>query len=91
MPRNKLIRYSMADKVFLTADFIILLLFFIILAYPLLFIISASFDSANASLSTSLLPRNFSLQGYKAVFEYEYIWIGYLDGPLYSGRGSGDQ
>lgn len=84
MPRNKLIRYSMADKVFLTANFIILLLFFIIVAYPLLFIISASFDSANASLSTSLLPRNFSLQGYKAVFEYEYIWIGYGNSLLYT-------
>ena len=61
--KNKLTRYNWADRVFLTVDFIVLFIFFLLIAYPLLFIISASFDSANSTLSASLIPRQFSLEG----------------------------
>ena len=56
-----------------------MLLFFIIVAYPLLFVISASFNGANSTLSLSLWPEKFSLEGYRAVFEYKYIWTGYAN------------
>ena len=82
--KNKLTRYNWADRVFLTVDFIVLFIFFLLIAYPLLFIISASFDSANSTLSASLIPRQFSLEGYRAVFEYEYIWIGYRNSLIYT-------
>ena len=80
--RHTAIRHTAGDYVFLAADWLILILFFLILAYPLLYVIASSF-SAMQITTLSLIPKRFSLEGYRAVIEYKYIWIGYANSLLY--------
>lgn len=81
--KNMAIRHTFSDKVFLTIDWIVLTLFLLIIAYPLLFVISASFSAGTSIMSLSLLPARPSLEGYRAVFEYKDIWTGYGNSLIY--------
>ena len=85
--RHTAIRHTAGDYVFLAADWLILILFFLILAYPLLYVIASSF-SAMQITTLSLIPKRFSLEGYRAVIEYKYIWIGYVNSLLYMALGT---
>ena len=80
--RNSAIRHTAGDHAFLAVDWLILILFFLILAYPLLYVIASSF-SAMQITTLSLIPKRISLEGYRAVIEYKYIWIGYANSLLY--------
>ena len=57
--------------------------FLVIIAYPLLFVVSASFSAGATTMSLSLIPKRFSLAGYEAVFQYADIWSGYANSLLY--------
>ena len=52
---NLFVRDTVGDKIILTINFIALCLFLIIIAYPLLFVISASFSAGTATMSLSLI------------------------------------
>ena len=67
-----------------------LLLVLICTAYPFIYIISCSFSSGDALLSgqIKLLPKEFSLIGYRTVFQYTPIWTGYLNSLLYMFSGT---
>ena len=80
------IRESRGDKVYLAFNGTFLTIFFLMVAYPLIYIISSSFSSTDAVISGHvwLLPVDFSLDGYKAVFEYSPIWIGYFNSIFYT-------
>ena len=54
--KNRAIRYCASDKAFLAADWIILSLFLIVLAYPLLYVVASSFSSIPIT-GISLLPQ----------------------------------
>ena len=71
--------YSKGDKAFVIFVGIILTLFFIAVLYPCVFVISASFSSGTAVQSgrVVLFPVDFSLDGYKTVFNTPTIWTGY--------------
>ena len=86
--KNQAIRHTTADKVFLALDWIILTVFLIIIAYPLLFVISASFSSGTSVMSLSLWPEKPSLVGYRTVFEYKDIWTGYGNSLFYMAFGT---
>ncbi|MDR0554281.1 MAG: carbohydrate ABC transporter permease [Treponema sp.] len=86
--KHRLIRYTLGDKVFLFFDCLILTLFLIVLAYPLLYIISASFTAGVSVMSLSLIPQRVSLAGYEAVFQYGPIWTGYLNSLIYMAGGT---
>ncbi len=81
---KRAIRHTFSDRVFLTVDFIILLLLLIIIAYPLLYIFFASFNAQVTKMGLSLIPEKWSLQGYNAIFEYKYIWSGYWNSIVYT-------
>ena len=85
--RKTAIRHTAGDYAFLAFDWLILILFFLILAYPLLYVIASSF-SAMQITTLSLIPKRFSLEGYRAVIEYKYIWIGYANSLLYMTLGT---
>ena len=85
--RHTAIRHTAGDYAFLAFDWLILILFFLILAYPLLYVIASSF-SAMQITTLSLIPKKFSLEGYRAVIEYKYIWIGYANSLLYMTLGT---
>lgn len=81
---------SRGDRVFLAFNNVFLTLFLLLVAYPLIFIISSSFSSTDAVISGHvwLYPVDFSLDGYTAVFEYGPIWVGYLNSIFYTLAGS---
>lgn len=84
MKRRKNIRHTPADIAFLTLDWAILGLFLLVLAYPLLYVVSASLSGGLSTMRLSLIPTRFSLEGYRAVFQYRYIWIGYRNSLYYT-------
>jgi len=51
----------------------------IIIAYPLIYVLSSSFSSGSAVSAGKVLlwPVDFSLTGYKLVFSYRQVWTGY--------------
>ena len=64
----------------------VLILLFVLLIYPILFVISASFsapDMVNAG-KVILLPKGFTLDGYRRILQYDEIWLGYANTLFYT-------
>lgn len=76
------------DSVFLTLDTLMMIVFGVLIAYPLLFILLESFDASPGTLSLNLIPKQWSIEGYRAVFEYKWIWIGYRNSLAYTVAGT---
>lgn len=66
-----------SDRIFIIVDVILLLLILVVIIYPLLYVVASSFSGGTQLSGLSLIPKRFSLEGYKAVFEYSYVWSGY--------------
>ena len=78
------IKYSKSDYIFLTFDWMLLTVTLVVILYPLLFVIKASFSHGVTVMSNfSLIPEKFSLEGYKAVFEFKQVWVGYRNSAYY--------
>ncbi len=77
------IRHTLSDKIFLAINWVVLTVFLIVILYPLVFVVTASFSSGTSIMSLSLLPQNPSLAGYEAVFQYRDIWTGYGNSLIY--------
>lgn len=79
------VREAAGDRIFNLINYVILSLFFLIVLYPLVYILSASFSSSDAVISGKvwLWPVDPGLKGYKAVFEYKAIWTGFGNSLLY--------
>ncbi len=84
--RRSGIRNAREDRVFYALDYVLLTFSFLIVIYPLIYIISSSFSDAHEVLTGRvwLLPINPNLEGYKAVFEYRDVWIGYGNSIFYT-------
>lgn len=87
---SKFKNYSLRDKIFTVIVAIVLTLFFIVVLYPCIFVISASFSSGNAVQAGKVLlfPVDFSLEGYKAVFNTPKVWIGFRNSLFYTVAGT---
>lgn len=74
-----------ADKVFNIVNYLVLILILIIIAYPLIFIVSSSFSDSLAIIQgrVRLLPVDFSLEGYKTIFKHQGITTGYMNSFFY--------
>ncbi len=83
--RNKL-KQSAGDRVFDAVTLTFLLLFSAIVAYPLIYVVSASFSSTNAVIAGSvwLWPVEPNLEAYKAVFNNASILSGYKNAIIYT-------
>lgn len=80
------IRESYGDRLFLVGVYTFLIVVTIVVLFPLIFIISSSFSSPQAVVSGKvwLLPVDFTLEGYKAVFRNPQIIFGYLNSLYYT-------
>ena len=78
------IRYSKSDIIFLTFVWTVLIILFVIWLYPMVWVVSASFSGGKMTSSLSLIPAQWSLEGYKAVYEHQYVWSGYGNSILYT-------
>ena len=78
-------RLSRGDRVFDTVNTLILALCVLIVVYPLIYIVSASFSHHRAVVSGKiwLLPVDLDLTAYKSVFSYGLILSGYANSLFY--------
>lgn len=89
IPKRK-VRHSTGDRIYYAISYVVVTLLILVVLYPLIFIVSASFSSASA-VSTGrvvLWPVEPSLQSYKAVFAYDNVFIGYRNSIIYTVLGT---
>ena len=74
------------DKFVYFVNYILLGLLLTTLLYPLIYVVSASFSSGEALASgkVRLFPVEPTLLSYKTVFEYDAIWVGFVNSIIYT-------
>lgn len=79
------------DRVVYFINYILLGLLLITILYPLVYVVSASFSSGEALASgkVRLFPVEPTLLSYKTVFEYDAIWVGFVNSIIYTVVGTG--
>ncbi|MGI6653839.1 MAG: carbohydrate ABC transporter permease [Christensenellales bacterium] len=87
---KNLIRPCKNDRVFDGVNTLFLLLIFLIVAYPLYFIIIASFSDPHAVSGgqVALLPKGLTLSGYRRIWAFSQIWLGYRNSIFYTFSGT---
>jgi multiple sugar transport system permease protein/putative aldouronate transport system permease protein len=86
-PRNRArIKEARGDRVFTVINAAILVIFTLSVLYPILYVVSSSFSSADAVMAGRVVvyPVEFTLDGYKAVFNYPRIWVGFMNSLFYA-------
>lgn len=80
------IRMSRGDRILSAVTTIFLVFIFLIIAYPLIVIISSSFSSSKALSAGKvvLFPVDFTISGYKFVFQYKDVWRGFRNSIFYT-------
>ena len=84
--QNTRIRNSFGDRVFMFSVYLFLLFALLIVLYPLIYIVSASFSNPLAVTAGKvwLFPVDFSLRGYEVTFQNPQIITGYLNSLFYT-------
>ncbi len=74
------------DMAFDIINHIIIFIIFVIVAYPIIYVVSASFSSPNAIMAgkVKLLPVNPGLEGYKVLLKYSKVIIGFYNSIIYT-------
>ena len=74
------------DRIVYFINYILLGLLLITILYPLVYVVSASFSSGEALASgkVRLFPVEPTLLSYKTVFEYDAIWVGFVNSIIYT-------
>jgi multiple sugar transport system permease protein/putative aldouronate transport system permease protein len=87
--RNK-IRLSAPDKIYLGFVYAFLGIFTLAVLYPLLYVLACSFSSPVALISGKvfLWPVDFSVLGYRTVFNNQAVWTGYRNTTVYTVTGT---
>ncbi|NKZ26826.1 carbohydrate ABC transporter permease [Vagococcus lutrae] len=84
------IKDTKADKIFVGFVYLFLALALVIVLYPLVYIVSASISEPQFVNSGEmwLLPKGFTFEGYKTIFQNENIWRGYRNTIFYTVLGT---
>lgn len=84
------VRSSRSDRIYYAISGVLLGLLLILVAYPILFVLSASFSSGDAVATGKVLlwPVEFSLEGYEAVFRNPNIVRAFGNTILYTAVGT---
>lgn len=83
--KSKRVKEPLNDKIFMAAIYILLAAVLVIMLYPLIYVVSASFSSPSAVASGKvfLWPVEPTLIGYEAVFQNQKIITGFLNSVFY--------
>ena len=83
--KNQRIHDTRGDKILDYVTGTILVLFSLIILYPLIYVVSCSFSSSDALQSGAVVlwPVDFSLDAYKFVFNYKQVWVGFRNSIIY--------
>ena len=77
---------SAFDRIFMLGNTAFLSIITVIILLPLIFIVAASFSSAEAVIAgrVTLWPVDFSLLGYETIFEHKKVWNGFANSLFYT-------
>jgi putative aldouronate transport system permease protein len=80
------IRDTAGDRVFMAFNYLILTLLLIVILYPLIYVLSASFSSGSAVSSGRvwLWPVEPTLAGYEAIFKNRMVLVGFYNSLFYT-------
>jgi putative aldouronate transport system permease protein len=83
-------KYALSDLSFDIINRIFMLFCTVVVLYPIIYIVSSSFSSANAIIAGRvwLLPVEPSLKAYEAVFRNKQVVTGYMNSIIYTAGGS---
>ena len=89
-PRAKRVRETKADRAVLTGIYVFLTFIAVVILFPLVYIVAASFSSADAVITGKvwLWPVKPTLTAYSAVFHFPAVWRGYLNSIIYTVAGT---
>ena len=78
------------DKLFNTINILLVSLIALIILYPLIFVVNASFSDPTRIYEVPLLlyPRGLNVEGYKEVRKSSDIWTGFRNAVIYTGLGT---
>ena len=84
------LKETFSDKLFNVVNVIILTAVLLIVAYPLYFVIIASFSSPDLVSTGKVLfyPKKISFNGYEMVIHFKDIWLGYRNTIMYAVLGT---
>ena len=73
------IRLSTGDRIMDTTINVIMFVLFLVVLYPLVYVVSSSFSSGDAVFNGKVIlwPVDFSTYGYEIVLKNPKVWIGY--------------
>jgi putative aldouronate transport system permease protein len=88
--RHRRQRETQGDLLVLVGIYAFLLFVAVVIVFPLLYIVAASFSSAAAVIEGRvwIWPVHPTLAAYTAVFQYPGIWIAYLNSIIYTVLGT---
>jgi len=86
MRRSSRIRETFGDRIFLALVYLFLFIVLLVVLYPLVYIVSASFSSplAVSSGRVWLFPVEFSLRGYQVDLQNPQLVVGYANSIYYT-------
>lgn len=78
-------KLTLSDRIFTVANYLLMAIITIAILYPLYFIVIGSFSSPDVVNGGGILlfPREIFLDGYREIFEYTPLWIGYANSIIY--------
>ena len=78
--------YTRKDKVLLYTGYAVLAVFSLLILIPIIYVVLASFIDpvVLTNQGISFLPKDWTLEGYRRVFQDDMIWRGFLNSFLYS-------
>ncbi|WP_106766224.1 carbohydrate ABC transporter permease [Paenibacillus faecalis] len=88
--QSKTIKETGSDRLFTIFNYVMLSIVLIVVLYPLIYVVSASFSSSSAVLSGKvwLWPVEPTLEGYKAVFKNAMVVKGFSNTIFYTLAGT---
>jgi putative aldouronate transport system permease protein len=88
--QRSIVKDSTGDRIFMALNYVALTALLVIVLYPLIYIVSASFSDARAVTAGRvwLLPVSPTLAGYTAIFKNKYLVSGFMNSVFYTGAGT---
>ena len=88
--KRKKMKMTLGERIFVSTNYTLLTIIFIIMIYPILYVISASISDPFAVSSGKMLlwPVEPTLDGYKFIFRYKEVWTGYANTIFYTVTGT---
>jgi multiple sugar transport system permease protein/putative aldouronate transport system permease protein len=90
MRARQKIRLSRGDRALYASTNILIGMFFLIVLYPLLYVLSSAFSAPSAVLAGKVVlwPVDFGVEGFKIVFRYKEVFGSFVNSVCYSALGT---